>query len=82
MSTASTADRYRFIPEDSPAFFNAETLAPILGVSPQTVRWYRHMGTGPEGFRAPGGRRILYSAAAVDAWLAQAHDEQLGAEPA
>lgn len=75
MTNAPTR-RYRFLPEDAPAFFDAETLAPILGVSPATVRWYRHRGTGPEGFRSPGGRRVLYPAAAVDRWLAQAHDAE------
>lgn len=70
------ARKYRFIPEDSPAFFNAKTLAPILGIEPQTVRWYRHVGTGPKGFTA-GGRTVLYAAAEVDAWLAERHDEQL-----
>lgn len=35
--------------------------------SPSTVRYWRHIGYGPAGFRV--GRRVLYDADEVDAWL-------------
>lgn len=76
--SATTAERkYHLLPDDAPAFYDAVTLAPVLGVEPPTVRWYRHRGTGPKGFRSPGGRKILYPAAEVDRWLVEARDRQL-----
>lgn len=59
----------------------AETLAPqrvwlttedIAGrfrTTPGTVRYWRHIGYGPEGVRI--GRRTLYDATGVDAWEAE-----------
>lgn len=74
-TSTETARRYRFLPEDAPTFYRADSLAELLGVSPQTIRWYRHAGTGPRGFRA-GGKSVLYAAAEVDRWLAERDDEQ------
>lgn len=42
-----------------------------------TLRWWRHMGTGPKGFRL-GARKVMYRRSDVLAWL----DEQYGAEAA
>lgn len=72
MSTA-TAARYRFLPEDAPTFYTAESLGALLGVAPQTVRYYRHKGTGPRGFTA-SGKKVLYPAAEVDRWLSERAD--------
>lgn len=43
-------------------------VAEICRTSPATVRYWRHTGYGPQGVKI--GRRVLYSAAAVEAWLA------------
>lgn len=39
--------------------------------TPKTVRHWRYTGKGPVGFRV--GRRLLYRASEVEAWLEQAH---------
>jgi DNA-binding transcriptional MerR regulator len=38
--------------------------------SPETVRYWRHIGAGPASFKV--GRRVLYAVADVDAWLTAA----------
>lgn len=35
--------------------------------SPETVRYWRHLGKGPKSFKV--GRRVLYAAEDVEAWL-------------
>ena len=37
-----------------------------------TLRYWRHLGTGPDSFRL--GRRVLYRQADVDRWVAARHD--------
>ena len=37
-----------------------------------TLRYWRHLGTGPHSFRL--GRRVVYRRADVTAWLAQQSD--------
>ncbi|MGH3669590.1 MAG: helix-turn-helix transcriptional regulator [Pseudonocardiaceae bacterium] len=39
----------------------------VGGVSESTVRYWRHTGYGPEGFRV--GRRVLYPEAGVNQWI-------------
>ena len=34
-----------------------------------TLRWWRHRGEGPRSFLL--GRRVMYRAADVDAWIAE-----------
>lgn len=75
--TTAAARRFRFLPDDAPAFYDSPALAELLGVAAATVRWYRHAGTGPRGFTA-AGKTVLYPAAEVDRWLAQRFDEQTG----
>ena len=43
-------------------------VAELVRTSPETVRYWRHVGTGPKSFKV--GRRVLYEAADVTAWLA------------
>lgn len=38
-------------------------------VSESTVRYWRHCGYGPPGFRV--GRRVMYAEADVEAWIVQ-----------
>lgn len=44
-----------------------EEVADLLRTAPSTVRYWRHVGTGPVGRRV--GRRVLYTRADVDAWV-------------
>ena len=46
-----------------------EEVAEIARTTAPTVRYWRHMGIGPEGFRV--GRRILYREQDVESWLLQ-----------
>jgi predicted DNA-binding transcriptional regulator AlpA len=50
-----------------------EEVAEIFRTEPATVRWWRHVGRGPRGFKV--GRRVLYREADVAAWAEAAHAE-------
>jgi len=49
-------------------------VATILRTSPSTVRYWRHRGYGPRGVRA--GRKVLYRASDVEAWLERLRAEE------
>jgi predicted DNA-binding transcriptional regulator AlpA len=38
-----------------------------LNTSEATLRWWRHMGQGPQSFRA--GRRVMYRATDLERWI-------------
>lgn len=42
-------------------------VAEFLRTSPESVRWWRHVGKGPASFKA--GRRVLYERADVEQWI-------------
>ena len=42
-------------------------VAELLRTPVETVRYWRHIRTGPESFKV--GRRVLYPKSAVEAWL-------------
>ena len=44
-----------------------EEVARLMRTTPSTIRYWRHTGYGPKGFRV--GRRVLYRASDVAAWL-------------
>ena len=44
-------------------------VADLCRVAPETVRWWRYSNRGPRHLRIPGGRRVLYDVADVEAWL-------------
>ena len=48
-------------------FLTTEQLAELLQVPTQTVRAWRHYGTGPKGVRL--GRHVRYRRADVDRWI-------------
>ena len=48
-------------------FITTEELAKLCRTSPETVRYWRHIGHGPASFRC--GRRVLYDVDEVDLWL-------------
>jgi predicted DNA-binding transcriptional regulator AlpA len=51
-------------------------VAEITRRSIDTLRWLRHRGEGPPGFRM--GRRVVFRRGAVMEWIAQQEREQLG----
>lgn len=50
-------------------FYTTNEVAALLRHSPETLKYWRQQGEGPEWFRARPGRRILYPADAVNAWV-------------
>jgi hypothetical protein len=54
-----------------------DEVAAITRRSVDALRWLRHKGEGPAGFRS--GRRLMYRRGAVMEWIAQEEREQLGA---
>ncbi len=52
-------------------YMTTEEVAECFRTVPATVRYWRHVGKGPQSFRA--GKRVLYREADVRAWA----DEQL-----
>jgi excisionase family DNA binding protein len=47
--------------------------AELLRAPVATLRYWRHLGTGPRCFRL--GRRILYRRADLNAWVDARHEE-------
>ena len=47
-------------------------VAEALRTSPETVRYWRHLGKGPRSFKV--GRRVLYARADVLAWVEAQRD--------
>lgn len=45
-----------------------------LRTPPETVRYWRHVGRGPRSFKI--GRRVLYAAEDVEAFIAEARADQ------
>jgi excisionase family DNA binding protein len=50
-------------------YLTTEELASLLRTSPETCRYWRHVGKGPQSFKV--GRRVLYDEADVRAWVAE-----------
>lgn len=51
-------------------FITTHEVAELLRTSPESVRFWRHVGKGPASFKV--GRRVLYDSAEVEQWLADA----------
>lgn len=49
-------------------------VAEVCRTTPDTVRYWRHIGKGPKSFKVGG--RVLYVAAEVHAWIEQMRLEQ------
>jgi len=49
-------------------YMTTAELAARCRTSPETARYWRHVGYGPPSFKV--GRRVLYDAEAVERWLA------------
>jgi DNA-binding transcriptional MerR regulator len=50
-----------------PEYLTTSEVADLCRTSPETVRYWRHMGSGPASFKV--GRRRLYDAKIVAEWL-------------
>ena len=48
-------------------YMTTTEVAELCRTSPETVRFWRHVGKGPTSFKC--GRRVLYSAVEVQLWL-------------
>lgn len=51
-------------------FMTTAEVADLCRTSPETVRYWRHIGSGPPSFKV--GRRVLYDSQAVERWLTAA----------
>ena len=51
-------------------YLTTTEVAELLRTSPETVRYWRHVGTGPESFKV--GRKVLYAGEDVEAFIAAA----------
>lgn len=58
---------------DADRYLTTEELAELTRTSPETVRWWRYMGKGPESFKV--GRRVLYDRTVVEKWLRTAQGQ-------
>jgi len=56
-------------------------VADLIGVSPLTLRQWRHRGAGPRWYRA-GNKLVRYRRASVDEWLAAREMAPVDARPA
>ena len=59
----------------SAAFLTTEEVATLCRTVPATVRYWRHVGSGPKGFKV--GRRVLYASDDVKVWLEQQRQTDL-----
>lgn len=48
-------------------FLSTEGVAELLGIPAATVRYWRHTGRGPHGFRV--GRAVRYRRTDLDRWI-------------
>lgn len=51
-------------------YLTSVEVAELCRTSPETVRYWRHIGRGPASFKL--GRKVLYDLADVEAWIAAA----------
>jgi excisionase family DNA binding protein len=58
-----------------PDLLTISEAADLLRAPIATLRYWRHLGTGPTSFRL--GRRVLYRRDDLHAWIAACHDRDL-----
>ncbi len=61
-----------------PNILTLDEVADLTRTSPNTLRFWRHQGTGPHSFKL--GRRVMYREEDVLAWMQAQYDA--GARPA
>lgn len=57
-----------------PEYLTTAEVADLLRTSPETVRYWRHVGKGPRSFKL--GRRVLYAYDDVTSWINAMRDAQ------
>lgn len=55
-------------------YLTTAEVADIARTPPETVRYWRHVGSGPKSFKL--GRRVLYAVEDVESWLSEARASQ------
>jgi len=50
-------------------YLTTQEVAALCRTSPDTVRYWRHVGKGPASFKV--GRRVLYDVSVVQSWLTE-----------
>lgn len=63
-----------------PENYTTDEVAAIFRTSPETVRYWRHVGRGPKSFKV--GRRVLYAREDVDAYRQAAREAGSNGEAA
>lgn len=64
-----------------PEYMTTAEVAELLRTSPESVRFWRHVGKGPRSFKA--GRRVLYAREDVQAWIdGERNQQQRGSQVA
>ena len=58
-----------------PELLTITEAADLLRAPVATLRYWRHLGTGPRSFRL--GRRVLYRTDDLHAWIAKQHAQAL-----
>lgn len=53
-----------------PEYITTHEFAQLVRTSPETVRYWRHIGKGPKPFKL--GRKVLYVRSQVEAWIDEA----------
>jgi DNA-binding transcriptional MerR regulator len=60
--------------DNAPVLLTVAEAAEFLRTPVATLRYWRHLGVGPTGFRL--GRRVVYSRADLISWLAQKREAE------
>ncbi len=60
---------------EEPALLTLDEAAALLRTSVATLRYWRHLGTGPDGFRL--GRRVMYRREDLARWVSEQQDADL-----
>jgi excisionase family DNA binding protein len=55
-------------------YMTTNEVAELCRTSTETVRYWRHVGKGPQAFKL--GRKVLYAREDVERWIADARDSQ------
>ncbi len=55
-------------------YITTDEFAALARTNPATVRYWRHIGHGPRGFKL--GRRVLYTESEVRDWIETVRREQ------
>jgi hypothetical protein len=59
-----------------PVLLTLDEAATLLRTPVATLRYWRHLGVGPSGFRL--GRQVLYRRRDVERWITDRHDAEAG----